>query len=126
MQWFFMALIGPILYACANHTDKYLIFRYLKSGEVGALIIFSSIFGVIALPVVLFIHPTVFNVNFFQGIVLTINSMLVVIAILLYFYALQKDEASYVVPFYQTIPIFAFILGYFVLGETISISQGRE
>lgn len=95
MQWFFIALVWPILYACANHTDKYFISRYLKNGEVGALIIFSSIFGIIALPVVLFIHPTVFNVSFFQGVILAINSMLVVIAVLLYFYALQKDEASY-------------------------------
>lgn len=76
MRWFFIALIGPILYAFANHTDKYLISRYFKNGEVGALIIFSSIFSIIALPIVLFIHPTVFNVSFFQGVVLAINSML--------------------------------------------------
>lgn len=124
MSWFLIALIGPILYAIANHTDKYLISRYLKNGEVGALIIFSSIFSIIALPIVLFIHPSVFNVNLWQGIILAINSMLVVVSVLLYFHALQKDEVSYVVPFYQTIPIFAFILGYFILGETISVFQG--
>ncbi len=27
-------------------------------------------------------------------------------------------------PLYQTIPIFGFILGYFILGETISVTQG--
>jgi drug/metabolite transporter (DMT)-like permease len=124
MHWFFLALIGPILYACANHTDKYIISKYLKNEEVGALIIFSSIFSIIALPIVLYIHPSVFNVGFLHGIILGINSMLVVIAVLLYLYALQRDEASYVVPFYQTIPIFAFILGYFVLGESVNIFQG--
>lgn len=124
MNWFFFALIGTLLYACANHTDKYIISRYLKNGEVGALIIFSSIFSVIALPIVLFIHPSVFNISLFQGVVLAINSMLVVVAVLFYFYALQKDEVSYVVPFYQTIPVFAFILGYFILSETISLPQG--
>lgn len=124
MNWFFIALIGPILYACANHTDKYLISRYFKNGGVGALIIFSSIFSIIALPIVLFVHPSVFGVSLLRGVALAINSMLVVAALLLYFYALQKDEASYVVPFYQTIPIFAFILGYFILGEKISIFQG--
>jgi drug/metabolite transporter (DMT)-like permease len=124
MQWFFIALFGTVLYACANHTDKYLISRYFKNGAVGALIIFSSVFSIIALPIVLFIHPSVFDISFFQGVALAVNSMLVVFAVLLYFYALQKDEASYVVPFYQTIPIFAFILGYFFLGETISFFQG--
>ncbi len=124
MNWFFIALVGPILYACSNHLDKYLISRYLKNGAVGALIIFSSIFSIIALPIVLFVHPSVFGVSLWQGVALAINSMLVVISILLYLYALQKDEASYVVPFYQTIPIFAFILGYFILGEKISVFQG--
>ncbi|MFA6227439.1 MAG: EamA family transporter [Candidatus Paceibacterota bacterium] len=123
MNWFLIALIGPILNAVANHTDKYLITKYLKGGAVGSLIIFSSIFSVVALPIVLFFHPSVFNVSLIHGIVLAINGMLVVLAILCYFYALQKDEASYVVPFYQTIPIFGFILGYFILGETISTIQ---
>jgi drug/metabolite transporter (DMT)-like permease len=124
MNWFFIALIGPILYAFANHTDKYLISKYLKGGEVGSLIIFSAIFSIVALPIIIFIHPVVFGVSLIQAIVLGINGMLVVVAILFYFYALHKDEASYVVPFYQTIPIFAFILGYFILGETITKVQG--
>jgi len=123
MNWFFIALIGPILNAVANHTDKFLITKYLKGGAVGSLIIFSSIFSVVALPVVLFINPSVFSVSLLHGIILAVNGMLIVLAILCYFYALQRDEASYVVPFYQTIPIFGFILGYFILGETISIIQ---
>lgn len=124
MNWFLIALIGPILYSLSNHTDKYLISKYLKGGAVGSLIIFSSIFSVVALPVVLFIHPSVFTIGILKGIALAFNGMLLVIAILCYFYALHKDEASYVVPFYQMIPIFGFILGYFILGETISVIQG--
>src|ERR1035437_7394638 len=124
MSWFFIALIGPILYAVANHTDKYLISKYLKGGAVGSLIIFSAIFSIVALPIVILIHPAVFSVSLLQGIVLALNGMLVVVAVLFYFYALHKDEASYVVPFYQTIPIFTFILGYLILGETITRVQG--
>jgi len=41
-----------------------------------------------------------------------------------YLYALNIDEASFVIPFYQTAPIFAYFLGYFILGETITIIQG--
>lgn len=124
MNWFLIALIGPVLYACANHTDKYLLTKYLKNGEVGSLIIFASIFSIVALPVVILIHPDVFAVNLMQAAVLGFNGMLTVVAILLYFYALHEDEASYVVPFYQTIPVFAFVLAYFFLGETITLSQG--
>lgn len=123
MTWFFIALVGPVLYAIVNHLDKFLISRYLKDGSTGALVIFSALFCVFALPIVLVIHPQVLSVEFTQATVLMLNGMLVILALLCYFYALGRDEASYVVPFHQTIPIFAFLLGYIVLGETVSHTQ---
>jgi drug/metabolite transporter (DMT)-like permease len=123
MSWFFIALIGPVLYALANHTDKYLISRYLKGGAVGSMVIFSALFNIIAIPIILVIHPDVLSIGAYSATVLTLNGMLIVVNVLCYFYALHKDEASYVVPFYQTIPIFGFFLGYFILGETISTTQ---
>jgi drug/metabolite transporter (DMT)-like permease len=124
MSWFFIALAGPILYSLANHTDKYLISKYVKGGAVGSLIIFSALFGIVALPLILLVQPDVLTTPGPHRLVLVLNGMLIVFAILCYFYALHKDEASHVVPFYQTIPIFGFILGYLVLGETISTTQG--
>ena len=124
MTWFFIALIGPFLYAVANHTDKYLISKYFKGGQIGALIIFSSIFSLLALPIILLANPEIFNISVWRGLVLAVNGSLVVISILFYLYALQKEETSLVVPFYQTIPIFAFILGYYILGETLTLWQG--
>ena len=124
MIWFFIALIGSILYTIADHTDKYIISRHLRGGAVGSLIIFSSIFSIVALPVIIFLHPAVFNVSLLKAVILAINGMIVVIAILCYFYALHRDETSFVIPFLQTIPIFAFILGYFIIGETIAVTQG--
>lgn len=46
------------------------------------------------------------------------------LATVCYLYALNIDEASFVTPFYQTVPIFAYFVGYFVLGETITLAQG--
>jgi len=123
MSWFFIALIGSLFYASTNHIDKYLISKYLKGGEVGSLVIFSSIFSIFALPIVYFIHPEVFSVSLIQAMALATTGMMTVIALLLYFYALNEDEATNVVPFYQTIPIFAFALGYMILGETVSSVQ---
>lgn len=123
MSWLLIALVGALLYASTNHIDKYLISKYLKSGEIGSLIIFSSIFGVFALPIIFFINPEVFSVTFFQAVFLTASGMMMVVALLFYFYALSEDEATNVVPFYQTIPIFAFALGYIILGETVSNLQ---
>jgi drug/metabolite transporter (DMT)-like permease len=36
---------------------------------------------------------------------------------------LQSEEASVVAPFFQTVPLFGYVLAYFVLGETLSIVQ---
>ncbi len=124
MTWFIIAVLGSLCYASTNHIDKYLISKYLKNGEVGSLIIFSAIFSIFALPIVYLIYPAVFTVTVIQGIILAVTGMMTVIAILLYLYALSEDEATNVVPFYQTVPIFGFILGYFVLGESITYIQG--
>jgi drug/metabolite transporter (DMT)-like permease len=78
----------------------------------------------VALPVAIFFRPDILNVSLLQAVMLAVNGMLIVFSVLFYFYALSYDDASSVVPFYQTIPVFAFILGYLFLGETITVSQG--
>jgi len=123
MNWFFIALIAPLLYAISNHTDKYLISKYVNNNEVGSLIIFSALFGIFVLPIILIINPLVLEVSLWQGTILVVIGILVVFSILCYLYALKFDEATFVVPFYQTIPIFGFILAYFILGETLTKTQ---
>ena len=123
MNWFFIALAAPLLYAVCNHTDKYLISKYIRNNEVGALIIFSALFGVFALPIILMINPMVLRISLWQGMILVVMGILVVFSILCYLYALRLDEATFVMPFYQTIPIFGFILAYFILGETLTRIQ---
>ena len=123
MSWFFIALAVPILYAITNHTDKYLISKYIGDGSVGALIIFSALFGIFALPIIFMINPLVLSISLWQATILAVMGILVIFGILCYFYALKYDEATFVVPFYQIIPIFGFILAYFILGETLTKIQ---
>ena len=54
MNWLFIALLPPILYAFTNHLDKFLLSKYFKGGHVGTLVLFSSLFCVFALPVIIF------------------------------------------------------------------------
>jgi drug/metabolite transporter (DMT)-like permease len=124
MNWFFIALWAPFLLACANHNDRFLLSRYLKEKNVGSIVIFSSLFSGVAIPVVVFIQPEAYDVNLVQGGALVATGMLSVLAAACYLYALDIDEASLVTPFYQTVPIFAFFLGYFILGERITPAQG--
>ncbi len=123
MHWFLIALIGPALWSVTNHLDKYLISKYFKGGGTGALIIFSSIIGLFVLPIILAIHPNVLSITPTQAVMQAVGGILYVLSILIYFYAMQRDEASIVVPLFQTIPVFAFILGVVVLNETLTMTQ---
>jgi drug/metabolite transporter (DMT)-like permease len=124
MSWFFIALWAPFLLACANHSDKFLLSRYLKEKSIGAIVILSSLLSAVAIPIVLLVRSDVHDVSLVQGAAVAANGMLSVCAAVCYLYALDVDEASFVTPFLQTVPIFAYILGYFVLGETITLAQG--
>jgi drug/metabolite transporter (DMT)-like permease len=124
MNWFFIALCAPFLLACANHNDKFLLSRYLKEKNIGSIVIFSSLFSGVAIPIVLFIQPDVYDVSLVQGCAVVATGILSVFAVVCYLHALDLDEASFVTPFYQTAPIFAYFLGYFILGETITLAQG--
>jgi len=124
MSWFFIALWAPFLLACANHNDKFLLSGYLKDKNIGSIVIFSSLFSGVAITIVLFIQPDVYDVSLVQGSALVATGMLSVFAAVCYLYALGIDETSFVTPFYQMVPIFAYFLGYFILGETITLAQG--
>ena len=124
MSWFFIALCAPFLLACANHNDKFLLSRYLKEKSIGSIVIFSSLLSGVAIPIVWSIQPDVHDVSLFQGSAVVATGMLSVFAVVCYLHALDLDEASFVTPFYQTVPIFAYFLGYFILGETITLAQG--
>ena len=123
MNWFFIALLAPALWSASNHCDKYLISRYFNGVGTGALVLFSSLVGLLVLPVILLFQPTVIEVSFSNALAMIVSGIIAIIGIVLYLYAMKKDEASIVTPLFQTIPVFAFILGYFVLGETLTVTQ---
>ena len=123
MHWFFLAIFVSALWGAVNHIDKYLIGTYFKGGGEGALIIFSSLVGVFVFPFVALVYPHVFDISLFQIVAIIVSSVLLLSATLMYLYALGRDEASVVVPFFQTIPVFACLLGYFVLRETLTLYQ---
>lgn len=124
MTWFLIALVNPIAHALVNHLDKYLISKYMKGGSVGTLILFSSLFAVVAIPIIWAVHPAIFDtITFFRAIILMLNGAALVLAIMCYLYALDYDEASYVAPFFQLVPLFSFVLAYLILGETLVSNQ---
>src|SRR5258707_7251630 len=123
MSWLAFALCGPILWAISTHMDKYLVERYFKESDVAVLLIFTALIGVITLPFIWFMHPTVVDLTLGNAALMAFSGILYMGGMLFYLRALQQEEASAVAPFFQAAPLFGFVLGYLVLGETLSPAQ---
>src|SRR5438874_7741302 len=123
MTWFWLALAAQFLFSAGTHVDKYLISKYLKGAAPGSLIIFSSLFGFVVMPAAYAIHPNVLDISLPHVGILVGGGFLNITAIVLYLYALSRDEASVVAPLFQMIPIFSYALAFVVLHETLSAKQ---
>ncbi len=123
MTWFLIALIAPALWAATNHIDKYLLDKYFKGGGEGALFIFSSIVGLFFIPIVAVIHPEALSYPLATALLIALNGALYIVGLMPYVYALKKGDASVIIPLFQLIPVFSFILAWIVLGETLSVFQ---
>lgn len=123
MTWFFIALVGPFLYALSNHVDKILLEKYFKEGGVGTLILFSSLLSVMVLPFIFLADRTVFDMNGVSILAMAVVGLLNVIVLWCWLLALKTEEASVAVVFYQLVPVFGCILGYIFLGEILTRLQ---
>lgn len=123
MTWFLVAIVGPFLYAITNHIDKILLEKYFKEGGVGTLMLFSSLLSAMALPFIYLGDTTVFSVDIFNILILSFVGLLNILLLWFYLMALKNDEASVIIVFYQLVPVLGFILGYLILGETLTKIQ---
>lgn len=123
MNWFLIALIGPFLYALTNYIDKILLEKYFKESGIGTILLFSSLISVFALPFFFLIDRTVLDVNLVNIFILAIKGILSVGVLWCYLIALKNEETSVVIVFYQLVPVFGGILGYFFLGEILTHMQ---
>lgn len=123
-NWFLIALVAPILWSVINHIDKYILSRHQNGRGVGALLLFSSLSSIIVLPfIAIFYRFRIFDILFLDFLILFTVGFLSAIGFYFYLKAMDAEEASIVIPLFQFDPIFAYIIGYFILGESLNISQ---
>lgn len=123
MNWLYIALIPPAIWALSNHFDKYLIGKYFKNASAISFLVFTCLVGTLGAILILLFKPEVLLINLRFAPLIIFNGFLYVAALLPYLYALKKDDTSIVVPLFQTIPVFAYILGSIFLKESLSMSQ---
>lgn len=123
MSWFLVALAAPLIWSIINHIDKYLISKYFHGEGIGALMVFV---GVVSIPfslAIFYLYPDVLNTPIFNATILILTGIIYNFAILFYLYALEEEDASLVVPFWQLAPVFTYFLGIFILGEHLGKTQ---
>jgi drug/metabolite transporter (DMT)-like permease len=123
MNWFWIALIAPIVWAASNHVDKYLLNRYVQKSNLGVLVVATSFVSLLLLPLLGIFVPGVFSISLGNAGLLLIAGALFLVYLFPYFSALHQDEASVVVPLYQIIPVFSYILAFIFLKEVLSLVQ---
>lgn len=122
-SWFFLALVGPVLYGVINHIDKNLLEKYFKEDGVGTLLIYSVLLSSVLVPVALFMDPTVLQVSHSNMAVLAGVAALDVVLLWAYLKAMESDEPTVVIIYYQLIPVLGLVFGYLLLGEVITHTQ---
>jgi len=123
MQWFFIALAAPAIWAIVNHVDKYIITKYFSGRGVGSLVIFTSVSGFIAAVFILIFNPAVLSFDFWSAVIIASSGALLVASFIPYLYALEKEEASIVSTLFQMIPVFGYFLALIFLKEVLSAKQ---
>jgi uncharacterized membrane protein len=59
------------------------------------------------MPLILIVQPDVLRIAPLHAVIVMLNGMVYVLGLLPYLYALQRDEASIVVPLFQTSAVFS-------------------
>lgn len=126
MKSLILALLAPLLFALGNIIDNYLVSHYAdendeeESDGVGGLIIVSSFFSLIILVcILLFKFNEILSINFVSSSVLILSGILSMCAVIFYLYALEKEEVTNVVVWWQLVPVVVYILGLILLKERL-------
>jgi len=120
-MWIIFAFSGPIFWALSTHIDKYLVEKYFKDEDTAVSMVFTACIGLIMLPFIWYFVPGTLSIPFGGMLVMIASGILYMSAMLFYLRAIQSSEASVVAPLFQTSILFTFALGYFVLGERLSL-----
>lgn len=122
---FLIAIVPPFLWSLCNHIDRHLLSKYFTEEDegVGALMIVSALASIIATPFLFIADPSVMEVGNGNFQIIALTACLDVLLLWSYLMAMQKDDASNVIVYYQLVPVLGILTGYVLLGEIISDMQ---
>ena len=126
MNWFLYAIGAPFLWAIVNIVDQFLVLKFSqknKERSSGGLVLFSSLIGLLIAIFIGLSTSSIFNITILNKLLLFTTGALSILWIILYLYALEIENISIVAPWFLTVPIFSYLLGYIFLGEILLHNQ---
>lgn len=122
--WIISGIIPPLLWSIVNHIDKYLLSRAKHLSSVSVLMVYSTGFSLVIIPILFyFVGYKELFVGYRQIIIQIIGGFLIASSIYFYLLALFKEEVSRVIPLALLVPVFGYSFSYFLLGEILT---GKE
>ncbi len=118
MEWFFLALAAPVLFAISSVTDK-IIFNKYKISALSSLILIRLMSIPFTFLLLFFVNPA-FDIFMVFGI---LHGFIHSAGSFIFNKAMIKDEVSRVSALFYTNPIFIAILATIFLGEMLTISN---
>ncbi len=122
-MWLIFAFSGPIFWALSTHIDKYIVEKYFKHSDTAVLMVFTSLIGIVMLPFIWMFNTSVLSIPLLSIVVMMASGVMYMSAMLFYLRAIQSSEASVVSPLFQMSILWTFVLGYLILGETLTINS---
>ena len=122
MSWMFFAGLSPLVWSFSNYIDEYLVKHHFSVSPV-MMIVAAAVFSIIPGGIALMFYPEALEISWPMRIVLGLLDVYILITFVPYIKAIQLDGASVAVPMFQTIPVFTFLFGWIILGETVSLPK---
>ena len=119
------AILASFLWAITNHIDKFMITDINDSkNSIKILLVFSTLVaGLVLTPFWLIFSHFMVSISAISLISILIASVIYIIATLLYFKAIEENDASIVVVMFQMIPVFSYILALILFKENLTLHQ---
>lgn len=114
------AFAEPVLHAWANILDNYFSNKLFR--RLTPLIFFSAVVGVIIMPIIWFLSPPSL-VSFWLGFVLFLISLIEVLYLYPYYWALRHTDTSVVASLFCLGKVFIPIFAFFLVGERLTAVQ---
>lgn len=118
MSWVLYASFMPLLWSLGNVLDQFIAREAFQRSAFSFLIIS----GLVTIPVAIIIaviSPDVFQIPLPVVAALMAGGMIGFAGAWPYIIALTEDDASNAIPVLQTVPVFVYLLGFLLLGETL-------